>query len=872
MQKISKFTQKYLLSPLAISFWLPVIFMTGYFASRGMAPFGTSTILTVDLGQQYIDQFAAFKAAFLNHPSNFLYSFSNALGGDMLGEWAYYLMSPFNIIFLFVSDLHLPSAILWVTVFKFGAAGLSMAYLIHRLKLQEGHYISLFAISYPLSGWFIANDLNLLWLDTAILLPLLILALEGLLGGKKGWPYSILLALTIISNYYIAFMVVIFIVLYALWRFPQLAHKTIKIPLIFIGQSVLGAVMSAWLILPAYFQLQQGKIGHNSAWSLAFENNPLHLLIKLIPGSFDFEQMQNGQANIFISAFVLVALGAFVTNRTISYVSKLTALLLLAILILATCWAPLTLAFHGGQYPVWYPYRFSFLISFFLIFLAAWGYRPNWQPRLLTCSILFAIVTAITLYALSQLKQLSFLTNNNILIFWLLSSICLLVITAPMPHYLRLGLLGFITCISLTTNISTTLNNFSYINLSDYQTTITALKADKNKIHNDRSWYRVGQTYQRTRGDSMMEDFYGGGHFSSLMPNKMVQFYQAMGQPEGDNFVNYSNGTVLTDNLLGFKYYFSPSPQINKTEGSPQSRKTGYRADFTQYQRYAQTSTTTIFKNPQALPIAFAANQQVLQTYLNSALPIQNQARLWQALTGRKDQLISKDDFDFSQANNVNLPTTITNSQLEKKDSSQPGSLTLTFTPKTNDPYYLTLGGNLKIENFDLLINDQVITQFSSYRNTVIVNLTDHAAGQEQKLTIRLRNAASLTLSNVALYHLNQAAINQDVAQLKQHSLTITQRTENQISGHITTTTSKPVIMTSIPAAPGWQVKIDGKKVATSQVGNFLLAIKTKPGYHQVQFSYVPPYLYWGLIITLIGVIILGSQIIISRSSPRLQE
>jgi uncharacterized membrane protein YfhO len=125
--------KRYTLSPLALSFWVPLLIMLAYFAYRHMAPFGTSSILTVDLGQQYIDQFAAFKHTVLQHPSSFFYSFSNALGGDMLGEWAYYLMSPFNLIFLMVPNAALPSAILLVTVLKFGAAGLSMAYLLQKI-------------------------------------------------------------------------------------------------------------------------------------------------------------------------------------------------------------------------------------------------------------------------------------------------------------------------------------------------------------------------------------------------------------------------------------------------------------------------------------------------------------------------------------------------------------------------------------------------------------------------------------------------------------------------------------------------------------------------------------------------------------------
>ena len=38
-----------------LSFALPILILLGYFAYRKMFPFGNSSILTVDLGQQYVD-------------------------------------------------------------------------------------------------------------------------------------------------------------------------------------------------------------------------------------------------------------------------------------------------------------------------------------------------------------------------------------------------------------------------------------------------------------------------------------------------------------------------------------------------------------------------------------------------------------------------------------------------------------------------------------------------------------------------------------------------------------------------------------------------------------------------------------------------
>ncbi|WP_279403924.1 YfhO family protein [Secundilactobacillus kimchicus] len=45
---------------LGLSFVVPTLVMTMYFISRHMAPFGSSSLLTVDLGQQYVDFFCLF--------------------------------------------------------------------------------------------------------------------------------------------------------------------------------------------------------------------------------------------------------------------------------------------------------------------------------------------------------------------------------------------------------------------------------------------------------------------------------------------------------------------------------------------------------------------------------------------------------------------------------------------------------------------------------------------------------------------------------------------------------------------------------------------------------------------------------------------
>lgn len=839
--------KRFFISPIALSFWFPAVIMLTYYAYRGMAPFGTNSILTVDLGQQYIDQFAAFKTAFLSHPSSFFYSFSNGLGGDMISEWAYCLMSPFNLIFLVVPNINLPAAILGVTVLKFGAAGLTMAYLLARLNLQRGYYVTLFAVNYALSGWFVANDLNLLWLDAAILLPLVILQLERLFVQATWWRYALLLGATIICNYYIGYMIAIFLVLYFFWHltWPQQVQPRWQIFKRFVYGSLTAGALSAWLLLPTIYQLRIGKSQYNSPLTWRFDNNPLQLVFKLMPGSFDFDQMQTGLANFYVSAFVLITFITFLTTNLWHWRVKVGGFIIIVFLIVATTWAPLTLLFHGFQYPVWYPYRFSFIISFFIIYLAALSWQPTWQPQAVTVVGYLAVMMAIVSYALMSNQHVSYINHRTIAIFAGLFLITLALLLFQSYDRLRLPLLFLVTLGSLTVNVYATLNHFSYLTNTEYQRAIQSLQGADKTLKQDKTWYRVAQTFQRTRGDAMMFNYNSGAHFSSSISKSTPTFFGYFGQPDGDNFVNYSNGSLLSDALLGMKYVITPSAQTPGQPGDPQNLRIGHRPDTSFYHLKARNQTTAVWQNSYALPVAFAANNAALSTKLLTNNPMQNQANLWQNLTGATTSPLQVANFNQVIGHNITTPPSIiTDAVITKKDPTRPASLDLQFTPTTNDSYYLTIGSGLQIKDLDLLLNGQVIKQFSSYRHTIVINLAANAKSQPQTVTIRFKQTKFLVLNNVTLYHIDQNLFQQQAVILAKQPLHITASSPRQLTGTITTTADQPLIMTTIPKAPGWHITLDGQPVKPALVADYFIAIKTTPGRHTVTWRYTPP-LWW---------------------------
>ncbi|MBS9335088.1 YfhO family protein [Fructobacillus sp. M1-13] len=853
MTKHTNNIKKITYGPLALSFWLPFFFLLTYFIYRHMAPFGSQTILTVDLGQQYLDYFAQFKETILHDPSAFFYSFSSGLGGDMIGEWSYYLMSPFNLFFLFANATTLPAWILLVTLFKISSAGLTMAFYLKKVAKLTGYEITLFAINYPLSAWFIANALNLLWLDTAVLLPLLLWSLHRLITQKKAGAFTLLLMATILSNYYVAWMIGLFLLLYlpiALAqekRFKQaFSSRRFFCQLFFSGLTAILA--TAWLWLPTIAQLKLGKTTHNPNWTFGFENNPADLFFKLIPGSFDFDQMQTGMANFLVAPIVFFFLWPFFTSKSIRMAEKIASGAALTILFLATTWTPLVLLFHGGQYPVWYPVRFSFLISFLLIFLAARGYQQSevknaWLPSIPARLLYLLSPVSITITGSLMIGKLSYINKTELLVFLFAYLLILLVLLFARKNT-RFWTLFALTALFLAANLALTLNHLAYLTNQEYQSGASQLVKVNQALKKDSSWYRVEEGLGRTYNDGFLGQFKAGSHFSSLLPAQSSSFYQNMGQISGDSKLSYNNGTTVLDSLLSFKYYLTDNATARQKTDNSLIKSS--RFDYDQKKTFASGRGWALKENDQALSVAYAASKEALKTPINNRYPLANQERLLTYLAGKPDQiLLTQQPIKMTGSYNLKPMSRLTGGVMRPINKKKAMSLVLSFTPTTDGAYYLNLGGALDLSAVTLKLNDQKLTQETGYNHTVALNVANDQLGKVQTLSISVSpGVESRYLDDFSLYAFDQKAVAEDLSLLNKHELHIEKSNARRIEGRIQTTKSQSLIMTSIPTAPGWTAKVDGKTAKIKTVAGGLIAVPTKPGQHQLVLTYTPP-LFW---------------------------
>lgn len=848
---------------ILISLILPIIIMLIYFMIRRMFPFGNSSLLTVDLGQQYVDFFALYRNTLLHHWSTLFYSFAKDLGGDMYGTWVYYLFSPFNLILLLTPGKWLSLGIMLITLLKIGCSGAACAYFLTKMHWQKGYLIPAFSVAYALNGYVIANLLNIMWLDALIALPLVTLGINQIFTKQKFAFYTTWLTFILIANYYMGYMICIFACLFFGWSLVYYLPKKKQLWQAikrFIGGSLLASSLAAVVSLPTFFQLTQSKGTYTQRtiqWQ--FEYQPLKMIVKFLTGCFNFKQMPSGTPNLFVGSLVLIGIMVYFTQKSIFWREKLATLGISAFLFLSMCYQPLDLLWHGMQFPVWYPYRFSYIACFWLIIIAARGLNNHFS-ELSTWQLLIslAVMLAIGGYAYCNFKKFSFLNAQQILISMLFSILFMtfLALRSINKHLINVFIL--IACSAdMATNAVISLNRISYVPQSDFARYTCALKQDVSSLKpSAKQFYRLGKTFLRTKNDAMQADYYGTDQFNSMLEPPISQFMGDIGQAAGDGFITYSNGTLFTDDLLDIKYTMQQRhvPLMNSYPNSvndPILPPNGYRPDLAFDRLVSQTALINNYQNPHALPLGFAVSRNIKQLILLNNEPIINQNSIGQNMTTRFNELL------FLAANNTQTTlhnvTDTGNNNYAKIKRNRPGWLSVQFTPQNNNPYYLTLGPALSDNVVSLTINGKKIPQYETFQNTVVVTLCAKQKHVPQTLNITL-NKNSVWLQNCNLYFLNTNALTSLTNQLKQHELHLTEFSNTVIHGKINLPKDM-VLMTTIPYAPGWHVRVDGKITKPIKLMNTFLGLQLPAGKHQISFTYWPPFFLIGMMISLLAII-----------------
>ena len=857
---------------LFLAFLVPFTILLLIYAAIGTYPFGNGSLLTIDLGQQYVDFFVYYRQTVLSDPAAIFYSFSKSIGGEMVGLWAYYLTSPFNVIFLLFPSDQIASAVTLLILLKLSLSSLSFSYFMSKKFHQNGLINIIFSISYGLMSYVTVNQFNIMWIDGIIWLPLIILGLDRLIKGKNPIYYVLALAITVFSNYYIAYMICLFLILFYPFLYlsqdnlvekKNLKHFSLT-TLKFAFYSLLAVGLVAFLIVPTAYSLLGGKASYSEmTWNFAYDYDPVLLFSKLYFGSFDFDQMPSGAPNIFVGSIATLSFfGYFLCNK-IDWKEKLYAFFMTVFLLVSMNLDSLNKIWHGGQFPIWYPYRFSFVFCFMVIFIGYRWFKQESSYKLSWALMVIGLVTFSSIFFFIYPE--SYLQGWQLMIGFVITVLALLFLITKKEANKRWHFLLFmLVTLEMTANSAVNIARLSYVRQDAFETYQHMMQSwAQDILPKENQFYRVEKTFQRSKDDAMQVGFYGINHFASTFEKEIPTIFGALGVSEGSGFVSYSNGTLFTDSLFGIRYMIQNNnliPNSFSKDGSLYGlHEIWTRKDLNYYEFFSSLNQATIFQNNHALSLAFPVDSAInsAELLMNQPLVLQNQ--LLSYMTANPSQspaAFSQRNFGI-QLDNIN-PVDFSNAnrqKYEKTDASQPATVTLTFTPRSDNPYYLVLDGNIPKDAIAMTLNSEPYQFYKTFRHSAVMNMTSKAGGKPQTLVIELKEN-SITMNMPQLYELDVATMQEALKYTQTQGLHISKFSQTAIDGKAKIDRDA-TMLTTIPYSKGWTVEVDGQKVETFKVLDTLLGYSISAGEHTITYRYRTPYLWLGIGISLVSLGIL---------------
>lgn len=820
-----------------LSFFIPFAIFAGYFAMHGMR------ILTVDLGQQYIDLLAFYKDHFFN-PAAYSYSFANGLGGSLIGTFFYYLASPFNMLLLFFSKTQLPIAIYWIISLKVGTIGLTSYYYFQK------HYQKIYALAgsnaFALSGYVIAYNLNLMWLDSLILLPLLILQIHQV--GKKNWLILVTFLLWV-TDFYTGYMALVFGFFYfAIYLFNHPTNWQKKL-LNYVIKSTTATLLAAFALIPTIYEIINNK--NSSAvfnWGIQF--TPYKLLGKFISGSYSFHEMQAGLPNVYLTIlFFLISLTYFLSQE-FSLKERLSYAILLLFLFISCWFNPLVLFWHSGQFPTWYPARFSFVISFLLIELALKVLSRQSKISIKQLILIVLISAGLFTWLLTK-NRFDFLDHNKVLISLVFAVIAIIIAAAlPLKNILVQGLIWGLTIIATALNLNSSLNSISYQVNEDYSNFTENVASATNSIKSqDSSLYRLEKTFSRSDDDPFSDGYYGLSVFNSIANSKINSFISYQGLAHNSNaFINKFSTQVL-DSLLGVKYTLQPYYGDDNVKNSQRMKYNNrlYRTDINSMTFGGDFKQLSYAINQTALPLAYISQRNWATNYFENQ-PIKNQQSFYTAATGDKTNLFTAINLPTAQLENAKASG---NSTYQKKVLTQVATISYSFTPKTNNSYYLQLPASLTGKIVSFTINGESVDIDARYDQVKLLNIANKQKGKKLVLSFTLLKN-KVNLANIIIWELNSKHLTTTLTKLKENQPIVKETKAGTIETSTFTTSGNKTLRTSIPYDNNWTIYDNGKKINYTKFTNTFLEIQLVNGKHQIKFVYVPHQFYLGLLLSVI--------------------
>ena len=839
-----------------VSFIFTALILEAAYMSIGIFPVGPKDVLIIDLYHQYAPFLSELQDK-LRSFSSLFYSWAGGLGADFFSTYAYYLASPLNLLLVLFPKSCLTEAVHLFILIKLGLAAAFFCIFLQRAYGKNDLSVVAFSMMYALSGYALAYSWDIMWLEGIYLMPLIFLGLISLIKHEGALLYTVTLGLLLFSNFYIAFFVVFFTVLYypllIIQFLPEKNFKSIFKKTLQVGVfSILAAGLSAVMILPTLEALSlTSAAGSSFPRAITEYFNLFDYIGRHFPMAAP--AIREGLPNMYCGLATLMLAPIFFLSRKISKADKIAHAILLFVLILSFNLDVLNFIWHGFHYPNQLPYRNALVYIFFMVTMAFRALDSKWEFTSRQWGVMYGVVAGILLLT----QKLNNKTPGFPEIYIVLVIIGIFAVVFTLNENDKNSKAKFIQwlfiAVAVELAVSTTLV-IQKINDTEYYSTregylagkeiSNLMKEIKTVKSKETGFYRMEVMPPKTPNDGFLYNYNGVSVFSSMLPKKVVTTMENFGfHTNSINSYKYEGSTLPLDSFLGVKYLIRKSGQVDETLRTIFDKK----------------DTITVYENPYALSIAYMTPSSMKKWYSGGSAPFPVQSRFIETVTGIRDifQTVKNEAGSYSNCDVNQTDPYHYNVTRKYKGSESRISVNIKDVSNQNLYFYLETRPNL-IDYGYVMVGEKRV-DFNAKRST-IVDVGAVKAGTPVSIEIVYQADSDLQQSfGVFSNTLNEANFKQAIDIAKSNLVQVEKFNDTYIKGTIDAKDTG-VLFTTIPYHKGWSVWVDGKKTETYAIDEAFLAVDMTAGKHTVEMRYMTPRFVTGAIITGVSafIILLG--------------
>jgi len=814
--------------PEILAFILPILIMLICCLVCKIYPFGGQVLSKYDGYYQYAGFTSYYKNVLLGNESLF-YSFKGLLGYNFYATSIYYMFNPTNLLCIFSTSENILEYYTFIILLRIGLSGFTMCkYLKYKFKNQSNLRYIIFSISYALMAYNVCYFFNYMYFDTVVLFPIVVLGLDKLIYERKNKLYIISLTLSIISNFYIGYMVCIFSLLYFIYNIViyKLDKNIIKD---FIISSLLSGFMCMIIIIPEASELLKGKAllyTSNKTEYFKFNMNFLNIFYKFLPGSTSNYDLKYGMVNIYVSLFVIILVIKYFFNKKISKKERISTLIFILFFLFSISFNLLDFAWQLFQKPIWYPNRYIFTFSFFLITIAMKEitnitYKTNIKENL----IIIISFILLTLYSIISLK----IHNDNLkIISYILGIILILQYTFFLNNKNAKYLLVMLFFIEVTTNAIFTLKIMGKTTtMTQYKTNEEinekAVKHIKEIENKDNNFYRMELSTSTVHNSPSLLNYNGINHFNSVKNAKTLNFLNKFNyQVTDDTSVEFNNYNPYLTSLLGIKYINGSKDEM--------------------YYENVYNENPYMYLNKDALSLGYMIYNK---EFKESNSSYQNTENLI-------NSMLNTDIKRYKVIDSFNGKDTEIKEIDNKKYVISKTSIKIEMEDKASNSMFLIPSRNISfVANYSIFINDEEIKDAVIKQSPIFIN-----KGDTYKIIIK-SNLSKTELNSLKWYQIDYDKYIETINELKKNEFNITKyNKDNHIEGNIDVNNDKNVLLLTIPYDKGWNIYVDDNKVNYDICFDSFICLDLDKGKHNIKMNYVPSGFIVGLIISSLAFIV----------------